>query len=119
MAREELISRPSPRCRTAGAYGGFDVAALGADSRHEQGHVAGQCANAGDFAREGGADDERALAARIPVAADQAGEPLVELFTTDVEKLQVAAAGVRGSTEHDDALVADKPDRVRCESRPM
>ncbi len=93
----------------AGRHGRFDVAALGADARHQQRHVADDRAHAGDLGREGGADDEADLAAAVPFAGSEAGDALVEPLlgagAADVEELQVGAAGVGGAAEQDDALV--------------
>jgi hypothetical protein len=45
----------------------------------------------------------RASSAGIPGASSQSGNSLVERFAPDVERLKVAAAGVRGAAEQDHA----------------
>ena len=117
MAREELIIRPVP----AFVLPAFTVASMSPPWAPMPGTSSGMSpvrAHAGNLGREGGADDQRALAGGVPLARHQPGHALVELHAADVEELQVAAARVRGAAEQDHALVPCRPGRV-AESRPM
>ena len=92
------------RHRPPGPDGGFDITTLGADAWHQQRHVANDFADAGDFAREGGADDQRDLTGSIPFTGRQTGDALVEFLAANVEELQVGTAWVRGAAKQDYAL---------------
>ena len=106
MAREELIIRPVP----AFVLPALTVASMSPPwapmpGTSSSGMSPVSFAHAGNLGREGGADDQRALAGGVPLARHQPGDALVELHAADVEELQVAAARVRGAAEQDHALV--------------
>ena len=103
MAREELTMRPRAigalPVRTARA----DVAALRTHAGHQKRHVPGDRAHLGQLVRIGRAHHEEAVAARIPAAGGQLRHHFVELAAADVQILQIAAAGIGGAAQHDDA----------------
>ena len=80
-------------------------AALRADARHEQRHVADERPYRSQFGRVGRSDDEPELAATIPVAAGQPRHTLIQRLAADVEHLQIGAAGIAGPAQQKGAAV--------------
>jgi hypothetical protein len=97
--------------RAARPHGRLDVAALGADARHQQRHVAHHGAHLRQLLREGGADHQRALAVAVPLVGHQLRHVLVQRAPAHVEELQVGAARIRGAAQHDHAAV--RPFHIR------
>src|SRR5690606_13496104 len=76
---------------------GLDVAALGADARDQEGQVADDRAHLVQLLRPGRADDQHAVAVRVPLACDRLGHVLVQRQAVGGDDvLEVGGAGVRG-----------------------
>src|SRR5690606_23344118 len=114
---EDRARRVDDHPAPAGAHGGRDVAALRTDSRDQQRQVPGDRAYPRQLVRKRGADDEAELAAGVPRAGRQPGDALEQPLAADVERLKVAAAGVRRAAQQDHAAVAPgEPGLERVES---
>ena len=113
MAREELTMSPVPIGGLAVAHHLGDIPALGADARHQERHVAGERAHLREFCRIGGADHQRAVAARVPALRGQLRDDLVQLAPADLQVLQVAGAGIGGAAQDDDAAVLVRQERLQ------
>ena len=94
--------------RASGGKRGSQIAALCADTGHQQRHLrTDDFAHAGEFVRARGADHQTAVVVRIPFAGGKLGDVLVQMLPVGQrEVLQLPCAGVGRAAEHEHALVA-------------
>lgn len=99
----------SPALAVAGGCGGsFEVSALGTDAGHEEEHVVtDDLPGSIQFFWVGGTDDEGAVAVLVPLLGDATPDMQPERRgrVADEQVLELAAAGVAGLGEEDEALV--------------
>src|SRR5690606_16615813 len=83
-----------------------DAAALGANTRNQQRHVADTCTYLCNLAGERGTNHHATLAAAIPFFRHERGYMQIEGCAVPVfQELQVSAARVRRTTQHNNASV--------------
>ena len=101
IEREALMSRPRPWRSSPDRTDGLEIAALGADAGHEEGHVGTELAGAAQLGGVRGADDEHAVAIGVPLVADVACHDFPERLTVDEQVLELPGPGVARPAEHD------------------
>ena len=95
----------------------LDIAALRADARHQERHVADDRAHFAQLLRPGRADHQRAVAVAVPVARDVLGDVLVQRLPPQSQVLQVPAPGFE--VRHSITTPLSARSRNGCtESRP-
>jgi len=78
-------------CGAACTHHCLDVAALGANAKHPQGHAADKPTHPAYFLAPGSAGDQHAFAMRVPVSCNGFGHTKIKWQITTVERLEISA----------------------------
>ena len=89
------------------------VAALRADARNENRHVADESANFVEFIGIRCADDERAVAVLVPLTCHAARDEAIERLTVHGQVLKLARAWIGSAAEYDDAFLRSREERLK------
>src|SRR5262249_32301751 len=97
------------------------IPALRANAGHQERHFPDDLANLRELARIRRADDEQAVAARVPLLRGKLCDDVIEAAVArDLQVLNIPRTRTRGAAENDDALVCvlqERLERISAEIR--